>query len=249
MNTDDIKWYQSQVMGDTENNGGPPSSVEIYDGEKNNVWPDVTATERETGSVKYRKAFIGVDTEDGTGLGSVKVYVQEPPKEHRVEIAIGTRDGVLAEAEEIQDWCGSAFIAAGFRYLRSALAVYVGPERSLVPREAFPPGRCIRLSGKDFPEVMYTRVKFVRGWRNDDSAKAGLVLLGIEDPLPLELLGRRSSGGFVSEVIEARDIFRETPLPVWERRTIPAGMPPGSQREQVIIGITGKEIPSPVEVP
>lgn len=59
MKSEDIKFYRSKVVTDTDENGGAIDlAKEVISGVKFNLFPRVTSFERTSGKVRYRKAFI-----------------------------------------------------------------------------------------------------------------------------------------------------------------------------------------------
>lgn len=74
----DVKWKSSVTVNDTSGNGGRMTQTVIPSGVKNNLFPDVPKSERDAGSVKYRKVFIDVGNIDDHALVDAKVFVDMP---------------------------------------------------------------------------------------------------------------------------------------------------------------------------
>lgn len=63
----ELKWYKSETVTDTTANGGKMSTVEVVDGVKNNILPDVSQAERLSGfslltyNARFRKIFAKLE--------------------------------------------------------------------------------------------------------------------------------------------------------------------------------------------
>lgn len=64
INKSSIKLMASQVLADTEDGGGQMTSVEIVDGNVNNLFPDISRLDRTYGRVSMRKAYLSIQTDD-----------------------------------------------------------------------------------------------------------------------------------------------------------------------------------------
>jgi len=71
----ELKWYRSQVVSNTSANGGRLSINQIVDSVKNNLFPDVTETERTAGLTRYRKAFLKIVNTDNEMLSNAIVHL------------------------------------------------------------------------------------------------------------------------------------------------------------------------------
>lgn len=72
----EILLYRSAVVDDTNANGGRMSTTLITSGVKNNVWPDVSQSERTAGSTKHRKIFVKIANDADLGLITPKVFLE-----------------------------------------------------------------------------------------------------------------------------------------------------------------------------
>lgn len=94
----DIKWYKSLTVADTAANGGRMSNVQSPSGIKNNVLPDITLSERNAGTTRYRKMFIKVANADNITLGNARVFLQQnTPGEDSVTFFPGTQRDTQAQ--------------------------------------------------------------------------------------------------------------------------------------------------------
>lgn len=73
----EIKVYRSAVVADGGTNGGVMSTVLVTDNVKNNLWPDVSSSERAAGSTKYRKAYIKFENAAGLAAVTPKVFLED----------------------------------------------------------------------------------------------------------------------------------------------------------------------------
>lgn len=73
----EILWRPSTLVSDSlpSQNGGRMSSAQLISGVKNNLFPDVSQSERTNGSIKWRKAFIHIPSTQDTALLNAKVFL------------------------------------------------------------------------------------------------------------------------------------------------------------------------------
>ncbi|MEO5330553.1 MAG: hypothetical protein H7839_00910 [Magnetococcus sp. YQC-5] len=141
-----IKFMKSQAVNDAPNNGGRMSDVEAANSVKNNVWPDVPASERTAGSTKYRKLFIKIANPDNLQMYDAHVFVQKPtPAGDRVVFFAGT------QRDTQSDVSGATNILYGSGHLNSdvlmnatVLSVNVEEPDDVI----FRPGQTIRIFNK-----------------------------------------------------------------------------------------------------
>lgn len=76
----EIVWRPAALMSDTTpaQNGGRMSFAQLVSGVKNNLFPDVSQAERLAGAVKWRKAFIHVNSAQDTALLNVRLFLDTP---------------------------------------------------------------------------------------------------------------------------------------------------------------------------
>ena len=73
----EIKNYRSAVVGDGGTNGGRMSNVLVTDNVKNNLWPDVSSSQRASGITQYRKCYIKFENSDGLAAITPKVFIED----------------------------------------------------------------------------------------------------------------------------------------------------------------------------
>ena len=73
----EIIWRPAALMSDVTpaQNGGRMSFSQLVSGVKNNLFPDVSQSERLAGAVKWRKAFIHVNSAQDTALLNVRLFL------------------------------------------------------------------------------------------------------------------------------------------------------------------------------
>jgi hypothetical protein len=79
-------------VSDPAANGGVMTSIAIPSDEMNNVWPDISVTERAEGVETWRKVFVHVRNQDSLGLIGAAAFVLGPtPAGDRTLIRLGTQ--------------------------------------------------------------------------------------------------------------------------------------------------------------
>ncbi|MBF0108770.1 MAG: hypothetical protein HQL76_06305 [Magnetococcales bacterium] len=154
-----IKFMKSQTVSDAAGNGGRMSDLEAANGVKNNVWPDVPASERQNGSTKFRKIFIKVASPDNLMLKETRVFIQTPtPAGDRVVFFAGTQRDVQSEVSGIaQIQYGSGSLNAEVSAGASVITVNVEDPADAI----FSPGQMIRISNKTSVEDLEGMEEFV----------------------------------------------------------------------------------------
>lgn len=73
----EILWRPAALLSNATpaQNGGRMASTQLVSGVKNNLFPDVSQSERLAGSVKWRKAFIHVASAQDAALMNVRVFL------------------------------------------------------------------------------------------------------------------------------------------------------------------------------
>ena len=84
----DIKVLASQVMSDTDEGGGAPTSTVIVDATSNSIFPDISELDRAGGRVNLRKAFACVQTPTTDTYLGANVIVADVPADPLVSVTI-----------------------------------------------------------------------------------------------------------------------------------------------------------------
>lgn len=90
----EIIWRPAALMSDVTpaQNGGRMNFTQLVSGVKNNLFPDVSQAERTAGAVKWRKAFIHVNSAQDTALLNVRLFLDAlTPAGDFVTFQIGTQ--------------------------------------------------------------------------------------------------------------------------------------------------------------
>jgi hypothetical protein len=90
----EIIWRPAALMSDVmpAQNGGRMTFAQLVSGVKNNLFPDVSQSERLAGAVKWRKAFIHVNSAQDTALLNVRLFLDSlTPAGDFVVFQLGTQ--------------------------------------------------------------------------------------------------------------------------------------------------------------
>ncbi len=111
---EELQFYRSATVSDGSLNGGRMGSATIADAVKNNIFPDPTQSERESGLTRYRKVFVAVENADDLCLGNGCVHLtQQSSGEDRVTLIEGTQRDTQAELSDPREYgCGTLKTAA-----------------------------------------------------------------------------------------------------------------------------------------
>lgn len=80
----DIKLIKSAVLADTSDGGGPMTGVPLVSGMSNNLFPDISDTDRALGRVQMRKVFGVAQSADTDTLLGAHAVITKPPSDHNV---------------------------------------------------------------------------------------------------------------------------------------------------------------------
>ena len=109
INASHIKFLASKVMADVPEGGGGPSGVVLQSGKSNNIFNDVTETDRAGGDLSHRQVFMAVQSGDNSVAQDCNVIISQPPDDPNVSIVLmETVDEFATRAQDI------AALEAGF---------------------------------------------------------------------------------------------------------------------------------------
>ncbi len=94
---DDVRLFASVRMTDFVDGGGRMSTVEIVDGQDNNVFPDITELERLTGKVSLRKLHAAAINADNDAYLSAHVVLADTPDDPACTSVILLSSGYTSE--------------------------------------------------------------------------------------------------------------------------------------------------------
>ena len=157
--SNELRFYKAVTVNDTTSNGGRLSAVEIPDGVKNNVWPDVPQGERLAGSIKLRKVFIKVANDADITLIDPRVFVETPtPGDDRVLIFPGTQTDTQGDLTGSERLYGSGWLDADVSAGTTSLDVNCEAATDTI----FQDGDLVRISDKNGVDDASGNVEFVR---------------------------------------------------------------------------------------
>ncbi|MBF0143049.1 MAG: hypothetical protein HQL59_06275 [Magnetococcales bacterium] len=204
-----IKFMKSQTVSDSTSNGGRMADTEVATGVKNNIWPDVPASERKSGSTKFRKLFIKIASPDNLKLIDTRIFVETPtPGGDRVLIFPATQTNVQADVANLATlFYGSGQLNANTTVGATSLTVNVEEQTDWI----FNPNQLIRISDKGSVDDFAGSEEFVR-LDNTPSAvtwNGNLVTLLLADGTSLQN-AYSATNTRVAPVIEAGDLWART---------------------------------------
>jgi len=105
----EIKKYKATVNNDTSANGGRMSNVVATSGVRNNIFPNVSESERTAGIVRYRKTFVKIANDDDLTAYNMKVHLTNTTgADDYVTIFEGTDDDTYADISSPREYgCGA----------------------------------------------------------------------------------------------------------------------------------------------
>lgn len=125
-----VQFFKAEVNDDTPENGGLISTTLIADGVKNNIFPDASKYERENGSTKYRKVFLGLRNPDNTPAIDVKLFVLRPTQAQDAVLMVETDYNNSQDIIDVTDrrWGAGSLVADA---VVGSTSITVLPEQSL----------------------------------------------------------------------------------------------------------------------
>lgn len=91
----DIKLVKSQVMDDVPEGGNGPTADEVVDGNSNEIFPDISETDRAAGRVNVRKVHVWIQSNDRDTFLGGNVIIAEPPNDPNVSVTIMSTGNVF----------------------------------------------------------------------------------------------------------------------------------------------------------
>lgn len=115
--SEELQFYRSAAVSDASTNGGRMGSAEVADSVKNNIFPDPSQSERESGLTRYRKIYVKVENADELSLANAMIHLTQPSSgEDRVALIEGTQRDTQSELSDPREYgCGylQADVTAG----------------------------------------------------------------------------------------------------------------------------------------
>lgn len=98
---DDLRFFASEVMDDSDTGGGPITGTAVQDGADNNVFPDVMPSDRASGRLQLRRVHVAVMSDGPDLLAQAQVSMFERPSDAAVECCIFAGPERRAAAQEL----------------------------------------------------------------------------------------------------------------------------------------------------
>lgn len=120
----EIKFYKAQNNTDLDGNGGVISTTRVNSNVLNNLFPNVTNTERVAGLTRYRKFFMRNENNADLTLQSAAIWISElSDGQDYFRLHIGTDTDVQSAADDYTNWYGSGLLAQSVGSGESQLVV------------------------------------------------------------------------------------------------------------------------------
>ena len=205
----DIKLVASQVMDDVPEGGGGPTSHVIQDNKSNEIFKDISESDRARGRLNMSKTFVSVQTLDTDTYLGANAIVAKPPEDPNVSITMFTTNEVYDTRSQAQarleaylnkgaEWGGFLYEnhIAGQRTLQlfqrpNAEVPTVGKTLALVANEG--------LSTQREQYVRATRVSSelrTFTYEGDKDYSAAVVTIELSDALRFDLTGTSANRQF-----------------------------------------------------
>lgn len=84
----DIKLVKSQVMDDVPEGGNGPTANEVVDGDSNEIFSDISESDRAAGRVSARKVHVWIQSHDTDTFLGGNVIIAEPPNDPNVSVTL-----------------------------------------------------------------------------------------------------------------------------------------------------------------
>lgn len=141
----ELVWRRAAENSDLDTNGGAITATAIPNSVKNNMFPDISQSERANGLTRYRKTAIHVANDSDLALLNAKVFVETvTPGEDYVTFfpaeGIDTQADIVGDEREYGGGRLNASVAIG------ATSIQVMVENGAIP--IFQDGDLIRISNK-----------------------------------------------------------------------------------------------------
>ena len=149
--------YKSEIVNDQSTNGGRMSSNEIVSGVSNNLWPDVTESQRVAGYVLHRKVFYKVANSLDLSLFNAGVFIDNvTPAEDRVIFFAATQIDTESDVTGSERHYGCGYLNAQANSGTTTLSVIVEDGTDVL----FVDGDRVRITDKDNPNSVTGNEEF-----------------------------------------------------------------------------------------
>ena len=120
----DVKFFKAATNNNTDSNGGVISSTRITTNVLNNLFPNVSNTDRTAGVTRYRKLFMKNDFSGELALRNPKIWIgSKSTSEDYFRLKAGTDTDIQSTADDYTNWAGTGLLASGVGSGESTLLV------------------------------------------------------------------------------------------------------------------------------
>lgn len=98
----DVKLLASQVMDDVPEGGGAPTSKVIEDNKSNEIFKDISESDRARGRLNMAKVFVAVQTADTDTYLGANMIVARPPEDPNLSVTLFTTNEVYDTRTQAQ---------------------------------------------------------------------------------------------------------------------------------------------------
>ncbi|MCK7579154.1 MAG: hypothetical protein MZV65_27775 [Chromatiales bacterium] len=145
----EIQWFNPVSVSDVTPaaNGGRPSQTQNVSGVKNNLFPDVSAAQREAGVEHWRKVFVQIKNADGLPLIDPKISIEQgTPGDSYVLLYPGTWTDT--QATRTGRPCGYGTLAGVAMAGDTSITVTTEDDFSALADRPFQAGDLIRIDAR-----------------------------------------------------------------------------------------------------
>jgi len=104
----ELKLYKSVTNSDSGSNGGRMSTTQVVTGVANNLFPNVTNTQRTSGITRYRKAWLKNTNSEGRSLDNTYLWIRTLTQAgDYLRLHAGTNTDTQSDATAYTGWKGS----------------------------------------------------------------------------------------------------------------------------------------------
>lgn len=135
----DLRWFRSERMTDNDDGGGQMTSNEIFSGQENQIFDDLSDVDRAAGDVSIRKVYAAVASADDAKYLDAGVVVFKAPADPDVSVTAFSTGDYYDERVDLKNRLESG-IARGSRYQGYLWGQHIAGQRAIVlwQRESSP---------------------------------------------------------------------------------------------------------------
>ena len=190
---ENIKLMASERLDDTDDGGGRMTSIEIVDGDVNNMFSDISRLDRTKGRTSMRKGFVGAFTDNQDSYFGVHIILTDPAADQRVKVCMFTTDNPYDNRVGARDRIES-YVTQGTRFNGYLWGRHIAGARAI----AIVTNMGVKLPGvgdvlfiQENENSQYVRITDVNSTATafEDKGTMNVVTCGISDPLRYDFGG------------------------------------------------------------